>query len=110
MHNPSPEQARGSDDVLETQQVADAENDRENQPKYVGQIIISDVDLPLYVADGHCYVQATLEEFSDAIVAAVTQMLSDLETRISEAGSSALSSAAIQRELPGLPMALRVLV
>jgi len=92
MHTPNQPQGP-SDIVQQAQQIANAATDSKGEPIRAGVLTVCDVDLPIIIANGEVYVQATLPEFFDAVSAQVVDFLRDLETRISEARRAALAHA-----------------
>lgn len=54
-------------------------------------ISIGNVDLPAFVSDGVVYIQAPLPDIFEAFAEDLSAFISDLEVRVSEAGSAALS-------------------
>jgi hypothetical protein len=110
VHNTPSEQARHRDRVLEALADADAKNDGKDRVSPIGSVIICDIDLPLFILNGVVYLQAPLEDVVDAFTAQISDLLSNLEGRISEARSAALSLASLQPTLLGEELALRILV
>lgn|GEM_PF-6405938 len=103
MHTPE-EQTRRGDIVHQAEQVAHAAADGADFAEGPFTISICDVDLPAFIWNEVVYVQVPLQGFFDAVAAAISHGLSDLEARISEAGRTALSSADFRRELSRSPV------
>jgi hypothetical protein len=110
MCSSTPDQTRRSDDILETESVSDAEAIRTDKPEAAFTITVCDVDLPAFIYCGELYVQAPIQDIFDAFVSAMCGSIRHLETGISETRSAALSSAALQRVLPGFRVAERYVV
>jgi len=90
MHTPEKE-TRVGDDVLEAIALAVAEAMRDGAESEAFIFSLCDVDLPAFVRNGTLYVQAPLPLVFDAFAAYVSDGLSHLEARISEARSAALA-------------------
>lgn len=98
MHNPE-EQTRRRDVVQQAVEIANAALDSTNPLVHALTLSICDVDIPVVVANGEVYVQATLPEFHDALSAAMVELLRHLEIGISEARRGALAFACAHPEL-----------
>lgn len=110
MHSTPSDETRNGDQFQQAESVTDDESNRADQPRAIGSIIVCDVDLPLFLSGGVVYLQAPLQDVVDAFTTSLSEGLRDLESRISEARSAALSFDALQRELPGFGLAFRIVV
>jgi hypothetical protein len=110
MCSSTPNEAGNSDDVFKAEPEQDAEAIRTDTPEAAFTIAICDVDLPAFIYRGELYVQAPIQDIFDAFAASMCGSIRHLETGISETRSAALSSAALQRVLPGFRVAERYVV
>lgn len=94
MHTPE-EPTRQRDVIQQAQSIADAAANSEGEYFAVAAIRICDVDLPIIIAHGDVYVQATLQLVFDALSASMVEFLRHLEDGISDAGRGALASAGV---------------
>lgn len=104
MHTPEKE-TRIGDDVLQAIALAVAEAMRDDSESQAFIFSLCDVDLPAFVRDGTLYVQAPLPLIFDAFAAYVSDGLSHLEARISEARRSALALDSDGRAIHRAPVA-----
>lgn len=109
MHNPE-EPTRRRDVVQQAVEIANAALDSANPIVHALTVTVCDVDIPVVVANGEVYVQATLCEFHDALSAAMVELLRHLEIGISEARRGALALACAHPELGVEAMAISHLV
>jgi hypothetical protein len=95
------EKPQGLGDILfQAQQIANAAQDGPDFAEGPFTISFRDVDIPAFIWDGAVYVQMPLEGFLDAVTAALSEVLRDLEVGISEAGRAALSYTNFRATLP----------
>ena len=103
MHNPEKE-TRNGDDVLEALALAVAQAMRDGSEAETLVFTLCDVDLPAFVRNGTIYLQAPLPLVFDAFAAYISDGLSHLEARISEARRAALALDSDGRAVPSAPV------
>jgi hypothetical protein len=94
-----------SEDVLKAFALAVTEAMRDGAEGDAFIFTLCDVDLPAFVRNGTLYIQAPLPLVFDAFAAYISDGLSNLEARISEARSAALAPNRNGRTVHGAPVA-----
>lgn len=99
MHTPTPDEARGSDNVLAAFSLEDVADNGEDIAPTVVVFTLCDIDIPCVLRDGELYCEASLQSVFDAFAASISEGLRDLEDRVSKARGSALAFDGLQRSL-----------
>lgn len=91
MHT-SEEPSWNGDVFQQAESIASAADLRQVADAHFLTVVICDVDVPCTISNGELYVQAPFQIVLDALQAALSEFLGDLETRISETRRTALAS------------------